>query len=125
MRRIGMQGNLADYRLEHFAGDEHFPNSVLPAVIYRGAVPEASAEALEALFDSNGWPSQWRAGVYNSRDYHSPAHDCLGVARGAATTRLGGPGGRDFSLRAGHVVVLPARTSHCRLTQNPDFLVIG
>ncbi|MBE7732350.1 cupin domain-containing protein [Devosia faecipullorum] len=59
-----MQGNIAAVSLEYFADDGLFPNSLLPVVIYRRALAgeAVSAEALEHLFDFNGWPSQWRAG---------------------------------------------------------------
>ena len=122
-----MQGNLAGVSYEYFADGGSIPNSTLPVVIYRQAIApgQASSEAMEALFDGNGWPSQWRSGVYDFHHYHSTAHECLGGARGTATLRLGGPDGRDFAVEAGDVVVLPAGTGHRRLTQDPEFLVVG
>ncbi len=122
-----MSGNLSSVAFEQFADDGRFPNSRLPVAIYRQAVPgkHASPEAMEALFDGNGWPSQWRAGVYDFHHYHSTAHECLGVARGTATILLGGPQGRAFEVRAGDVLVLPAGTAHRRLTTDPQFLVVG
>lgn len=122
-----MQGNLAAVSFEYFADDGRFPNSNLPVLIYRQALAtEApSAEALERLFEENGWPSQWRSGVYDYDHYHSTAHECLGVASGSATVRLGGPEGRDFSVRAGDVLVLPAGTAHRRVEGTSDFLMVG
>ncbi|KKB10102.1 cupin domain-containing protein [Devosia chinhatensis] len=120
-----MQGNIAKVVLEHFADDGAFPNSTLPVVIYRQALAQPSAEALEKLFDGNGWPSAWRYGVYDFHHYHSTSHECLGVARGKARLMLGGPEGRQFEVEAGDVLVLPAGTGHCNLGSSPDFLVVG
>ncbi len=122
-----MQGNLAGVTFEHFADDGAIPNSALPVVIYQKAVAgdEASAEAMEALFDGNGWPSAWRYGVYDFHHYHSTTHECLGVARGSAKLQLGGPKGRVFSVSAGDVIVLPAGVGHKNLGASSDFLVVG
>ena len=122
-----MQGNLARISFQYFPDDGGFPNSTLPVVIYRAAVSrgEASPEAFEALFDGNGWPSQWRAGIYDYDHYHSTAHECLGIAAGKAHIRLGGPAGREFDIAMGDVVVVPAGIGHCALSVSPDFLVVG
>ncbi|MHA6297502.1 cupin domain-containing protein [Devosia sp. CAU 1758] len=122
-----MQGNLADIGLEHFADDGAIPNNVLPVVIYRQAIAgeAVSAEALEALFDANGWPSAWRWGVYDFHHYHSNTHECLGVAQGHARLQLGGAQGRVFDVSAGDVIVLPAGVGHKKLTSSVDFLVVG
>jgi uncharacterized protein YjlB len=122
-----MIGNVSSISFEYFADDGRFPNSVLPVIIYRQAISSADVtpEALEALFDGNGWPSQWRAGVYDFHHYHSTTHECLGVARGSATLRLGGPTGRSFAVTAGDVVLLPAGTAHQRESDDADFLVVG
>ncbi len=120
-----MPGNLADIAIEHFADDGTFPNNSLPVIIYRRAVAEPSPEAMEALFDQNGWPSAWRYGVYDFHHFHSTTHECLGLARGSARLQLGGPQGRVFELVAGDVIVLPAGVGHKNLGSSADFLVVG
>ena len=86
--------------LERFDDDGVFPNSRLPLLLYRAAIAagEASPESMEALFERNGWPPQWRASVFTYHHYHSTAHECLGVASGEARLMFGGPKGRQFNV---------------------------
>lgn len=110
---------------ETFDDDGVFPNSRLPLVLYGDAVPEPSAEKIERLFASNGWPPAWRASVFTYHHYHSRSHECLGVAKGRARLQFGGPQGRAFAVKAGDVVVIPAGVAHQRLEASADFLVVG
>ena len=119
---------------EHFLLEPNgwMPNNPrLPVLLYRDAYPqlnrEATAAAMERDFAANGWPPQWRNGIYSFHHFHSTAHEILGIAAGEVRVTLGGPkpGGRDLILRAGDVAALPAGTGHCNLGASADLLVIG
>ena len=117
-------------RIEDFLlkPSEGIPNNpVLPVIVYHRALTEgpALAEAFEARFFENGWRDCWQNGVYSYQHYHSRAHEVLGIARGEACLLIGGPEGRKIEVMAGDCLLLPAGTGHCRISADPDFLVVG
>jgi uncharacterized protein YjlB len=119
-------------RLEtlNFKPTAKVPNSRFPVLIYRGAISASAggsiADALEATFRKHDWLNNWRElGVYDYHHYHSTTHEVLGMARGKITLELGGKGGTIVELAPGDVVVLPAGTSHTRLSNSPDSHMVG
>ncbi len=113
-----------------FADDGIIPNnSVLPFVLYRGAIDLAGSPDPEKVigktFAANGWGHMWRNGIYPYAHYHSMIHETMGIARGRAKVRFGGERGEEIDVLPGDVVILPAGTGHQCLSQHPELVVIG
>lgn len=107
-----------------FADDGAIPNSRLPLLVYRKAVPPDPA-AIEQIFTANRWPAAWRDSVHPFHHFHSDAHEVLGVASGHAKVRFGGPSGDVLEVSAGDVVVVPAGVGHCNEGKSADLLIVG
>lgn len=113
----------------HLEARGFIPNNPrLPLVHYQAAFPADAhdlAAQMETCFAENGWPPQWRNGIFDYDHYHTQGHEVLGIAAGSAELVLGGDGGRSIEVRAGDVLLLPAGTGHRCVRQSDDFLVIG
>jgi uncharacterized protein YjlB len=110
------------------APTEAVPNHPrFPALIYRGVLEGAADPALtlELTFGANGWPPQWRNGIYRFHHYHTLGHEALGCAAGTARVMLGGPEGTEVAVAAGDVMVLPVGTGHCLVEGSADLLIVG
>ncbi len=113
--------------------DGTFPNNArLSLLLYRQALRrpangEDPAATLEAIFAHYDWRGSWRNGIYSFHHYHSTSHEVLGVYRGEASVRLGGPGAAAITatLHAGDIVIIPAGVGHCDLGSSSDFGVVG
>jgi uncharacterized protein YjlB len=103
-------------------------NERLPLLIYRTVLPldgrDPAAEC-EALFERHGWRDAWRNGIYGYDHFHATKHEVLGIVRGRALVRFGGPGGVEAEVGAGDVVVIPAGVGHKNQGASGDLLVIG
>ncbi|MBV9786483.1 MAG: cupin [Acidisphaera sp.] len=115
---------MPDPETYRFQNDGGIPNSPLPLLLHRAALP-ADAGAMERRFAANGWTGAWRNGIYPFHHFHSIAHEVLGIARGSVRAALGGPGGAVLELREGDVVVIPAGVGHRNLGDSGDLLVVG
>jgi len=111
-----------------FKDDGDIPNSDLPLIVYEHAIDLAGGDPaveFEKLFAEHGWEGRWRNGIYPFHHYHSTAHEVLGIAKGRAEVRFGGPDGATVAMRAGDAVLIPAGVGHKRLSASDDLLVIG
>jgi len=112
---------------ERLRDDGVFPNSRLPLVVFKQAftLGDDPAEQIEQAFRANGWRGGWRDGIYGYHHYHSTAHEVLGIYRGTARVRLGGPQGVTLEVHPGDVIVIPAGVAHKNLGQSQGFAVVG
>lgn len=108
----------------HIPAAPPFPNSRLPVLLYRAAVP-VDPGGIEQAFAACSWSNAWQNGIYRFHHFHSIAHEILGIAAGHVAIRFGGPTGKEVELAAGDVVVIPAGVAHGNLHEDGPVLVVG
>jgi uncharacterized protein YjlB len=116
--------------VQTFPDDGVIPNNPrLPLLIHRAAIDLTGSpdpeRLIEQAFRTNRWGGMWRNGIFPYVHYHSMVHETMGVARGRAKVRFGGPAGQEYELSAGDVVVLPAGTGHQCVWASRDLSVVG
>jgi uncharacterized protein YjlB len=112
----------------YFEDDGVIPNSKYPLLIYRDVLPIEGSKGgdwFEEEFADNNWTNSWRWGVYPFVHYHSNTHEVLGVFSGSALLQLGGDQGKEVTVKAGDVIVIPAGVGHKCISHSPDFNVVG
>lgn len=106
--------------------DAQMPNNSLPVLLYRQPLSGTDLEnRIRQMFEGHHWRGVWRNGIYDFHHFHSNAHEVLGIAHGSVDVMLGGESGKLVSLTAGDVVVLPAGTGHCRVSDGRGLVVMG
>ena len=104
------------------------PNSGLPLVLYRRALPPdlQTPGGCQALFRENDWVGNWVDGIFDYWHYHVTGHEVLGCVAGEAEVGFGGHSGIEATFAAGDVVVIPAGVGHKRLSEKRSgFTVVG
>jgi uncharacterized protein YjlB len=108
--------------------DGIFPNSPLPALLYKGVldIPLVfPAKHVKDLFESHGWSNTWDYGIFTYHHYHSTTHEVLGIYKGETTLQLGGENGAKVKIEKGDVLVIPAGVAHKNLGDENDVGCIG
>lgn len=117
-----------DIELHTLNDDGMIPNNtLLPLVVYRRALDLGGGdreERVRELFRVHGWENSWVNGIYAYQHYHSTAHEVLGIARGVARVKLGGPQGITTDVEAGDAILIPAGVAHC-LIESESLSVVG
>ncbi|KAI9806528.1 MAG: hypothetical protein M1833_003715 [Piccolia ochrophora] len=123
----------------YFTSTHHVPNSRLPALIYRSAIPRQSngepptAEWTRECIEKNEWMQGGVFKTFKAHHFHSVTHECYAVFRGSSRLLLGrGPlddaashDGQEVDVTVGDVVVLPAGVAHCSLSSEDDYEYVG
>ena len=116
------------YEVFHLQDDGVFPNSHLPALLYKHVLelPDASpADHIIQLFHDNDWRNSWKNGIYDYHHYHSNTHEVLAAYEGNTVVLLGGDNGEKILFEKGDVLIIPAGVAHKNLTPENNFSCVG
>ncbi len=106
--------------------DGVFPNSAFPVLVYSGAFANLKPEQIEKKLDDRGWCNSWRNGILDCDHYHSNTHEVLAIYEGQVTVLLGGMRtGRQITVGAGDVLLIPAGVAHNNRGASDSFKCIG
>lgn len=111
----------------------HVPNSQLPVLIYRSALPpNPDVTSTCAIIEPNNWIKGGVFKHYPTPHFHSVTHECYAVFKGHSRFLLGrgplDPTSKDdtfVDLRRGDVIVLPAGVAHCNVESSEDYEYVG
>ncbi|TVY35040.1 Uncharacterized protein LOCC1_G006892 [Lachnellula occidentalis] len=109
----------------------YVPNSPLPVLIYRSAIPlPATATLVCSTIEPNHWLKGGIFKHYPTHHFHSVTHECYAVSSGHSKLLLGrGPheaeAGLIVEVAEGDAIVLPAGVAHCCLESSDDYEYVG
>jgi uncharacterized protein YjlB len=111
----------------------HVPNSSLPVLIYRSALPpDPDPDSVCATIEPNDWLKGGVFKHYPAHHFHSVTHECYAVFKGRSRLLLGrGPLDEEsehdllVDLNVGDAIVLPAGVAHCSLESSDDYEYVG
>lgn len=119
---------MPDCKTYLFEDDDSIPNNPkLPLLVYPEVLTNEQRDptTCQAMLNRHGWSNAWVNGIYSYHHYHSTTHEVLAVISGSAEVKMGGKQGKQLSISAGDVIVIPAGVGHCRLNSSADFRVVG
>jgi uncharacterized protein YjlB len=109
-------------------GNEQFPNSRLPVLLYKRVLKLPvlfTAGHVEKLFQSHDWTNNWRNGIYTRHHYHSNTHEAMACIKGSTMLLLGGENGKLIHFEKCDVLIIPAGVAHKNLGKENDVCCVG
>lgn len=111
----------------------HVPNSPLPVLVYRSAVPlDQNPDSVCKTIEPNDWFKGGTFKHYPAHHYHSVTHECYAIFKGSSRLLLGrgplDPADKDdllIDLNIGDAIVLPAGVAHCNIESSDDYEYVG